>query len=103
MILPELDDYNWKNAFAYAKGFTLGDVARVEQKIEGENEGADWIIWGELRNRQWFCLKAGCDYTGWDCQASGASYTGTKEDVVRWGMDTNMRERFGIPLPDGGM
>lgn len=95
--------YDWEQAFTYAEGFTIDDVAKVHGSDDGENDGAEWVIWGQLRDKQWFYLHAGCDYTGWDCQASGHSYTAdTKKELVRMGMDFGARQRFNLLLPGEG-
>ena len=79
-ILPELDDYDWKNAFEYAckpdecpvghkmdtSGFTREDVMRIIYKKEGANEAEDWEIVCQLWDGRFAYLRAGCDYTGWD-------------------------------------
>src|SRR5690349_17457547 len=56
----------------------LSCVTRVIAADEGENDGRDWIAVVELdgtgwsEERQKFCvMRAGCDYTGWDCRAGG--------------------------------
>lgn len=93
---------DWAAAFAYAS-FAVDDIADVEAYVEGENDSADWIAFGTLKDGRWFYLRAGCDYTGWDCQASGSSYEGaTREDVIRMGMDFGARKRFGLLLPGEG-
>jgi DNA-binding CsgD family transcriptional regulator len=93
-------DYDWIEAFSYASEFTLDDVREIKGAVAGYNDGDDWIIWGRLRDDRWFCLKAGCDYTGWDCKASGSSSTAnSKAELIRMGMDIGMRQRFGINEP----
>lgn len=80
-------DYNWKEAFAYAGGpgegvanvlrihgdndvsnapFTLEDVASIFASVDGENDESDWLAFGRLKDKRYFFLEAGCDYTGWD-------------------------------------
>lgn len=94
------ESYDWKEAFVYADGFGVDDIATIAGAIEGENDGDDWIIWGQLKRGDWFFLKAGCDYTGWDCQASGNSHLyATREELIRMGMDAGSRKRFGVMLP----
>lgn len=94
-------DSDWQEAFHYAEGFAIDDVAEVRNAVEGENDGDEWIVWGKLKDGRWFYLKAGCDYTGWDCQASGSSYTSqNKQDLIRMGMDRGARERFGLLTPE---
>lgn len=46
--------------------FGRRDVASILGLAEGENDGADWLIAGQLKDGRWFSLRAGCDYTGWD-------------------------------------
>ena len=46
--------------------FTRRDVAKIIAQAEGENDGADWICVGRLRDGRWFVVQGGCDYTGWD-------------------------------------
>jgi hypothetical protein len=92
-------DYSWQEAFHYAS-FEISDIAEIRNAIEGENDGDDWIIWGRLKDGRWFYLHAGCDYTGWDCQAGGDSSTASsEEELIRMGMDFGARQRFGIPQP----
>lgn len=126
-IPKELEGDDWQEAFAYAgegpdeRGygvygipcvqpalpdldvplthFSRGDVAEVVQAIEGENDGPSWICYGRLRDGRWFCLEAGCDYTGWDCQAGGTATVGvSREQIERFGLTDDARKRFGIVL-----
>jgi hypothetical protein len=100
MKIEDLDTYDWKEAFGYASDFKIEDVATIENAVEGENDGDDWIIFGTLKDGRWFSLKAGCDYTGWDCQASGNSHTAaTRDELIRMGMDAGTRKRFDLMLP----
>lgn len=87
-MLVELDDYDWHAVFGYAGEdgssitghaliesvpddqsstgfFTREDVMEVTGKSEGENDGAEWMIYGQLWDGRWFYIEAGCDYTGW--------------------------------------
>ena len=41
-------------------------VKRVIKSKEGENDGDEWLIVGELWDGRFFSLRAWCDYTGWD-------------------------------------
>lgn len=117
-MLKELDDYSWKEAFGYAgepgteahgdfrisgavpgvdydlSPFTREDVAEVAAMREGENDGPEWVIYGRLRDGRWFYLEAGCDY-----QASGSAVIGSsKEEVERFGLTQDARERLGVTL-----
>lgn len=84
----KLDDGDWAEAFGFAgeKGtcnndvpkatppgstvpafpYTRQDVRRVIAMQDGENDGPDWVIVGELWDGRFFSLRGGCDYTGWD-------------------------------------
>lgn len=53
--------------------FQRADVEEVRAYEEGENDGPDWLCVGKLKDGRWFCLSAGCDYTGWDCQSGGSA------------------------------
>lgn len=64
--------YDWQQAMEYAK-FTFSDVKTVILAQEGENDGANWKLIVELTSGKYGWLKAGCDYSGWDCQAWGDS------------------------------
>lgn len=48
-------------------------VDRFVMVHEGERDGDDWIWYLKANKLDWI-LVAGCDYTGWDCQASGRWY-----------------------------
>ncbi len=113
-VLSVLDTYDWQQAFEYASspdrpphdnntsrdGFAREDVEAIHWMSEGENDGPDWLIGGQLRDGRWFFLAAGCDYTGWDCQAGGdAHVAATNDDIVRFGMGDKERVRLGIQIP----
>lgn len=70
-MLTELDTYDWREAFVYADPYTIEDVVKIIVKDEGENDGPDWIGIFEVSDGKFILLRAGCDYTGWDCQAGG--------------------------------
>jgi hypothetical protein len=93
-ILEEIKDYDWRQAFGYAgeidthaedrsydklnldvakpddqvstRLFCRKDVKNIVAMEEGEHDGANWRIVGELWDGRYFWLSAGCDYTGWD-------------------------------------
>jgi hypothetical protein len=106
------EDYDWKEAFTYAstirtatncgkEPFGMDDVAEVIKAENGENDGASWIMVGKLKDGRFFFLDAGCDYTGWDCQAGGdAQVADTLDNLTRYGMDESARDRFGYKLAD---
>lgn len=121
-MLKLLDDYDWREAFSYAgephtcggpninavigdesvitEPFTREDVAEIIAYDEGINDGPDWIIFGKLNDGRYFFLEAGCDYTGWDCQAGGYTTVGLDyDDMVRFALGDGDRERLNIELP----
>ena len=125
-MLDRLADSDWENAFAYASGvraeygcgcnspaaafpgcttsvapFTRDDVSTILAIVDGEGDGDSWLVVGQLHDGRWFSLEAGCDYTGWDWQASGSSAVAdTKEDILRFGLTVENRKRLGLSLPD---
>lgn len=115
--------YDWREAFAFAGGEGYGsadvrrcigqpadlsvepfgrrDVALIVGQDEGENDGADWICFGRLWDGRWFALAAGCDYTGWDCQASGfALVAASAEALIRLGLTDGELERLAPNSPE---
>jgi len=119
IMLKELDSFDWKEAFGYAgepntsgspriqatitntslsiTPFTREDVIEIVGLSEGEGDGPDWLAYGCLRDGRWFYLEAGCDYTGWDCQADGfAIVGGSREDIEQFALTDQARERFGV-------
>ena len=120
-MLKEIEDYDWLHVFAYAgeddglaspnistltfgekaeiKPFTREDVKKIIAQSEGENDGPSWLIYGQLKDKRWFFIEAGCDYTGWDCQAGGtAIVAGNRKDLERYGLTKEARERLGVKI-----
>jgi hypothetical protein len=122
-MLVELDDYDWREAFGYAgepdtnagapriqatitntqisiAPFTREDVVEIAGLFienEGERGEETWHIYGKLKDGRWFYLSAGCDDTGWDCQASGSAIVGaSREDVERFALTDEARQWFGV-------
>jgi len=63
---------DWQEAMHYAI-FTFNDIKKIVFAEEGDNDGPDWLLIVELRDGRFGALHAGCDYSGWDCQAGGDS------------------------------
>jgi hypothetical protein len=118
MTLDELkDSWNWAEAFGEGSGGNCdatveaavpgddisldlvrrADVVRIVASIDGENEGPDWAGIFELADGRFAAVEAGCDYTGWDCQADNRiAVARTEEAAVRYGLgDDNRRRLFG--------
>lgn len=110
MTLEEMKkSHDWKNAFEYANNpshagiedkaqphFTIEDVAVIFAIITCENDENNWIIFGQLQDYRYFFLTAGCDYTGWDCQAWGEACVADELEVL-WslGLGDEDRRRLG--------
>lgn len=105
----ELDGYDWEEAFRYADGrpvlgttaapgyFSREDVAEVIALSEGENEGPDWLAVVRLHDGRFGFLSAGCDYTGWDCQADGQAFVAASlAELIQFGIPAHDRERLGL-------
>lgn len=115
-----MDDYDWREVFACSGDvegvfnsadvrpapptssvsiapFGRTDVSRVFGMVDGERDESDWLVWGRLKDRRFFFIAAGCDYTGWDCQSGGAAFVSfTRADLVKFGMSPDERQRLGI-------
>ncbi len=120
-------DYNWNEVFGYCGGpnadgnssgsipeaaplgadvptttFGLDDVEEIYAYIDGEHDERDWVCYGLLKDGRYFSVRAGCDYTGWDCQASGmSSVAKTKEDIERFGLGVEERVILGVKINRG--
>jgi hypothetical protein len=96
--VPEsIRDYSWWEAFGYADDFGIGDVAEVLRKEDGENDGPEWIGVFRLKDGRFAYVAAGCDYTGWDCQAGGTGKAfATIKDCVVMGLTDEYRRRLGV-------
>ena len=120
-MLAELDDEwgAWKYAFEYVEqdgarevqpnGITSGpnknlafsreNVVHVVAMEEGDNEGPTWIGVFKLDNGRYAFIEGGCDYTGWDCQSyAEATVADTLDDLVRWALSDDDRQRLGDVL-----
>jgi hypothetical protein len=66
---------------------------------EGEHDGPNWLCAFKLKTGEFGIMRAGCDYTGWDCRASGdIEYANNWEDLVRMVLSDEDRQRLGIAL-----
>ncbi len=102
---PEAVKFSAESASAlpgYSGPVTWGadDIAEVLASDEGENDGPNWIALLRLKDGRLVAMSAGCDYTGWDCQAGGSSIVGGPdlEAMHRLGLDSDERDRMRITL-----
>lgn len=104
------EQYDWIEACEYmgnlrvayqcsADVCRIDDIAKVIMHEYGENDGPSWLLVGRLKDGRYFFLEAGCDYTGWDCQASGdIQVADSLDNLKRYCMTESARERLGIKL-----
>jgi hypothetical protein len=91
-------NYQWGNSDDHP----INSVEEILAYSDGENEGPDWIgvfYMGEPYLK-YAIVAAGCDYTGWDCQAGGAVefYEDVNHAVSKFALTNDMRERLGDQL-----
>lgn len=121
-MLAELDSYDWAEVFGEGTGgncsaiipnwfigdsetkrdtFSREDVALIRGQVEGENDGPDWVVYGQLKDGRWFVARGGCDYTGWDCQAGNSGdVASTEATLIRYCLSDYERDRFELKLAD---
>ncbi|RJQ33869.1 hypothetical protein C4568_03650 [Candidatus Parcubacteria bacterium] len=59
------------------------DIDNVLAAVYGENDGADWHYIVLMKDGEHAYISGGCDYTGWDCQASASLVKkGSLDEVV---------------------
>lgn len=118
-MLKELDDWDWAEVFGFCgeegsannrvlpqpcvgyngkiKPVSRKDVKRIIAMEEGENNGETWVGVFKLKDGRYLFVEAGCDYTGWDCQAGGSSWIGSSlEQIINFGMTQDARDRLKI-------
>jgi len=78
--------------------FKREDVTEAYLIVYGENDAADWECIGRLADGRYFRATGGCDYTGWDCQASNSGETWPDLDAFIRGLGDNDRALLGLSL-----
>lgn len=97
-LLLKGDIYDWAQALAYG---TPELYVKTIASSEGQGDGDSWIAAFECKDGRYAFLIAGCDYTGWGCQAGGNEYFApTLEALQRGCMGIDDRRRLGILLPE---
>jgi hypothetical protein len=115
------EDYDWGGSFDRSEGavyeasqrpdpvpgfdgataWGLDDVAEIIASDVGHGEYAETTCRAVLRltDGRFVHMEAGCDTTGWDCQAGGRSWVADSLDaLLRFGMTSDDRERLKIGL-----
>lgn len=125
ITLEELkEDYDWRNVLSYAgvddclqgpqsapnavgenppsaEPFGMDDVAAIIAASNGEADGENWMIALQLKDERYAYIEAGCDYTGWDCQAGGSAWVASSlPELIRWALSEPARARLELPLPE---
>lgn len=103
----ELNNYDWEEVFGYnspdrcvkddadTSSFSREDVAEIIGMEDGYNDGDNWIGLFRLLDGRFVFIRAGCDYTGWDCQQWGQSHVAKElQDLIRFGMSLEERGRL---------
>lgn len=112
-----LSDYNWAHVFAdETYGITSkdtrpavpdnaidltppsrSDIAEIIAVAQGERDSEEWLGLFILKDGRYLVANGGCDYTGWDCQASNTLVVARdREEAVMFGLTAAQRERLGI-------
>jgi hypothetical protein len=92
-------DGDWQNAFGAKHRGPIENVTRVIYAAEGENDEDDWLAvveWSGDEGR-FAVMSAGCDYTGWDCQASGTIEFYPSEATALSDLTPEQAKRLGLP------
>lgn len=123
-----LEDYDWKSALneavggcyhydyesspddpykdlnAPAKEFAQ-NMKRVIACVKGERDEDDWLALIEMQDGRVAWLRAGCDYTGWDCRASGSVEYNSSIDYFLGplGLTKRDRERMAESITAAGL
>lgn len=122
-MIEALNNYDWEEVFGEGTGGNCGpiipdtvppgsavsittfgreDVVEIGGMVEGENDGPDWVIWGRLNDGRWFSIRAGCDYTGWNCRAGNSgNVANTRDEIIAFGLSNEERERLNLTGPVG--
>lgn len=104
------NDYDWRQAVLEANPpaqvhgssvditpFAMDGIAEVLRCCDGENDEREWVALLRLTDGRFVGMRAGCDYTGWDCQAGGSSHVAeTLDDVARLGLTDEERKRLAV-------
>lgn len=83
----------------HGEPFGMNDVIEIIAADPGENDEQEWVCALELADGRFAYIEAGCDYTGWDCQAGGSAWVACDlYNLIRWGLTDSARSRLKLPL-----
>lgn len=75
------------------------NIEELLGSVNGENDGDDWVCVFRLKDGRYGAASGGCDYTGWDCQASNRiTVAKDLETIIRLGLSDEDRRRLGCEL-----
>lgn len=61
--------------------YTLDDIKNIHAEVAGANDELHWYwvieLNKEINGGRFVLTDASCDYTGWDCQSGGESWSAT--------------------------
>lgn len=94
-------DGDWREAFNFA-GEDIDHVTEIIAEDNGYNDGLDWIAVVFLQPEDYYAvISAGCDYTGWSCQAwcsFSEHYQDINKAVSKLTLTNDMRSRLETQL-----
>lgn len=117
MTLEEFkSDYDWRTIFmegAYqepnmkggvdkagnpttreVRAFVMSDITEVLAISEGANDVEEWLGLFRTIDGVYLFVAAGCDYTGWDCQASSSAEWHTDPGQAKAMLSNEQRSRL---------
>jgi len=106
MIFPGGSYGLYSGTFSVVDGSRVADVTpeRITRVIawhvkEGDCAETDLKLLVELNDGSFAACMAGCDTTGWDCQAGVEwRWAPSSEQAITQGLDRVSRARLGVPL-----
>jgi hypothetical protein len=73
------------------------DIKEIVAVANGEPDAQEWIGLFVLFDGRYLVANGGCDYTGWDCQASNTLVIARdQEEAVMFALTREQRKRLGI-------
>lgn len=110
-------DKDWRAAFAEAHGQGYSSTSQTDDESssapnpidavidviaasEGERDERDWLAIVRVIDGDYLVVSAGCDFTGWDCQAGGVveRYQSLGEACSRMALTPRERDRLADQL-----